>query len=449
MCDYKHLIKHISRLVRQCLLVILISFSMVFASPVVQAKPLQQAMPIPHRHSAATEIALNHFIQQVLSTNPTLQAAQARVFAAEARARAADQPLYNPELTAEDQQATDRTYAVGVNQTIDWTNKRHARAQVGLSDIQIAQAQLADVRLTLTTQILDALARYQAAENVVGLAKQRTTLLKQLVALTQKQHATGDIARVDVDLAQLALSEALAQQAEAEVTQSQALETLQAITNSKQFAWPSLPHQLPSATLTKIDVEKQVNALPSVQVITNEYLSANARIQLARRERYPDPTIGVQGGREHTDEGSSRLVGVTVSMPLYVRNSYRAEVDAANNEAIEAGEKREALRWQARATMQSQAEQYVALYQAVQAWQQTSGQPLKDGISLLERLWQAGEINTTDYIVQVKQHIDSQIAGQTLQGQAWQAWFTWLKASGTLNQWLNHTAVIQHKDNIQ
>jgi len=391
----------------------------------------------PNDPPVSASVSLTSFVQQAVETNPAIQAAKANVAAAKARHRAANQPLYNPEVTAEAQSAIDKTYSVGLNQTVDWANKRDARTQVGFADSQVATAQLTNLRLQLTADILNALAAYQANQRVVLLAKQRTALLQQFVTLTQKRYTTGDIARVDVDLAQLALSEALAQQANAEVNLNQALQKLRATTGFNRAQWPVFSSRLPLLQLREGEIEALLYRLPILHILHNQYLSALKRIQLAEKQRYPDPTIGIQGGRQIGAESNKPLVAVSVSMPLFVRNTYRAEVDSANLDAIEAGQKRNDMARQARAEIKSSAERYQALYQANQQWQQTAGKPLSDGVELIVRLWQAGEISITDYLVQVKQRLDSQIAGAELKGRTWQAWVEWLKASGQLDTWLN------------
>lgn len=379
---------------------------------------------------------LKRFINDVLESNPAILAAQSNVLAAKARERASGQPLYNPELTAEKQNALENTTSVGINQTIDWANKRSAREQVGTANLLVAEAQLADIRQQLAAEILSALAKYQAEQRVVSLAKERTSLLQQFVELTQKRYKSGDIARVDLDLAQLALSEAMAQQAEAEVNANQALQILRATTGYSQTRWPSLSPALPKLASDRIDIDHLIHKLPSVLVLSQQYQTARSRIKLAERERYPDPTIGIQGGQSSGDGESKRLVGVTLSIPLFVRNPYRAEVDAANYDALEAEGKRADIVRKARAEIKSSAERYQTLYRANLQWHQISGKPLSDGMTLIARLWQAGEINTTDYLVQLKQRIDSQIAGVELKGRTWEAWIEWLRASGQVESWL-------------
>lgn len=379
---------------------------------------------------------LSAFIQEVLAKNPAIQAADANVAAAGARHQASDQPLYNPSLIANGQKSSTSSYAVGLSQTIDIANKRGASEQVGSANLQVAKAQRAVLRQQLIAEVLNALAGYQAAQQVVSLAKERVDLLQQFVKLTEKRLTSGDVARVDLDLAQLALSEGLAQQADAQVSASQALQTLKATTGLSRTAWPQLPISLPNFTLTRLNTEDLINHLPILKVLTDQYLSAKARIKLAQRERYPDPTVGIQGGEENTDGQRAGLISVSVSMPLFVRNTYRYEADAAHYDAIEAAMKRNDVVRQARAEIESTAERYQILYETLQQWQGISNKPLNDGMNLIERLWQAGEINATDYLVQLKQRVDSQIAGAGLRGRAWQAWVAWLKASGMIEIWV-------------
>ncbi len=56
---------------------------------------------------------------------------------------------------------------------------------------------------------------------------------------------------------------------------------------------------------------------------------------------------------------------------------------------------------------------------------------------LLETLWRAGEISTTDYLLQVQQALDTQIAGIELHGDFWNAWLAWMNHSASLDNWLN------------
>jgi cobalt-zinc-cadmium efflux system outer membrane protein len=108
--------------------------------------------------STVTDPALSGWINEVLSQNPGLQAAQAAVEAAGGRLRAADQTLFNPELEIEYENSDTDTTAGGLSQTIDWADKRDARAAVADSAQVVANADLRSKRQGLATDLLRALA---------------------------------------------------------------------------------------------------------------------------------------------------------------------------------------------------------------------------------------------------------------------------------------------------
>ena len=76
---------------------------------------------------------------------------------------------------------------------------------------------------------------------------------------------------------------------------------------------------------------------------------------------------------------------------------------------------------------------------ATDAWRQwvTGGQVSPTTrVKLLQKLLAAGELNASDYLVQVRESLDTEGAGIALRGRAWQAWFEWLDASSKVDTWL-------------
>ena len=69
-------------------------------------------------------------------------------------------------------------------------------------------------------------------------------------------------------------------------------------------------------------------------------------------------------------------------------------------------------------------------------WRSQGQSSLKGYASLLEKLWKAGEVGTTEYLVQLRQALDTRVAGEALQGKAWLAWADWLSAAGRVQAWL-------------
>ena len=91
---------------KQCLFSVAAGTCMVLVSVAV-AEPPTKADP-----------ALTGWIQEVISQNPEMQAAEAAVEAASGRLRAADQPLFNPELELEYENAGSTEAAGGLNHVV-------------------------------------------------------------------------------------------------------------------------------------------------------------------------------------------------------------------------------------------------------------------------------------------------------------------------------------------
>lgn len=404
-----------SRKVLFCSLLIVLSKDIYSASPDVINNPLQQ------------------FVNQIWIVNPSIQSQKASVNAARFRAEGKALPLYNPSLQAQADQTDTTNYTVGVSQTLDVSGKRLAQAQVGATDFRVAQTQLDILRLEVGIKALKALAEYNTNQRIVNLAIQKTQLLKEFVNQVAKKHQAGDVSRVQLDEANMVLAEAISQQAAAEEALSLSKETLNALSSNQNISYPILPKKLP----IKAELQNPTDTLtqlPQLQLLNEEVAKAQANVNVARSQTHGDPTVSVYGGK---DEEGQKLVGATINVPLFIRNNYSAGVGQANNELIAIEKSRMDTYQSALATLKGSFTRYQIASEAYQQWQATSEKSLQDGKVLLNKLWEAGELSTTDYLIQIKQIIDSQVAGARLQGEAWNAWFAWLAASNRLNDWLD------------
>ncbi|HIO76141.1 MAG TPA: TolC family protein, partial [Gammaproteobacteria bacterium] len=87
-------------------------------------------------------MAVSNWIGTVLIGNPDVQAGQAAVDAALARASAADQPLFNPELEFDYERTDINISSLGLSQTIDWSNKRGAHKAIAEVGVRAARVEL-------------------------------------------------------------------------------------------------------------------------------------------------------------------------------------------------------------------------------------------------------------------------------------------------------------------
>jgi len=374
---------------------------------------------------------LQTFMERIWTESPAVQGAQAAIDAAQARGEGAKRPIYNPSLALDSENAAANITSIGLSQTIDWGDKRGSRREIASSKIQTAKAELTATRQRIAVETLGALARYLKASNMSELAIRRSDLMKRFSDTVQQRYRAGDMRALDASFAQVVYSEALIQQANSESELAETAAALRAVSGLDLTAWPLLPQQL-MPPLEKLNQTTLIETLPELTVLRTRMETAKARIQLAERERRPDPTIGIRGGRED----SEILLGLSLKIPLFVRNKFTAEVQAASYEAVKEEQiYRDAYR-RARARLEGALGRFQNTTRAWRAWVDTGEQAHIEQVELLEQLWQVDELTATDYLIQAKQNIDTQAAAMALAGELWLAAIAWLDASGQVEHWL-------------
>ncbi|ANO49998.1 TolC family protein [Woeseia oceani] len=386
------------------------------------------------------DAALSGFIRAVVDRNPRVEAARAALDASDARSDAASRPLYNPTLSfdAEDTDV-ERTQTIGLSQTIDWADKRGARSDAAAFQREATLARYLSVRRDVIVKLLDGLARYRTGAERERLAAERVEAMNEFAELAGRRFDAGDLSQVDLDLARIAASDARIQKASAAAALAEARQDVRSLVpNSPPDEWPGLDNTLP-ALPAQFEPEMLVMALPEVRAAQSQVDVASAVVELRQREKRPDPTIGIAGGKE----GESNLIGINVTVPLFVRNSFSAEVSAAVADRREAMQIASDIRQRAYARVVSAAERYRAVYAAWQDWRAAGSESLERQGDLVRRLWQSGEISTTDYLVQLRQTLDVRENALELRQSFWRAWFEWVNASGQVDNWLNLQADVQ------
>ena len=383
--------------------------------------------------SAVADPALSGWIDEILAENPDVQAAQAAVDAAGWRLRAADQPLFNPELEFDYENSEVDTTTGGISQTIDWADKRGAHTVVAESERAAAITELRARRQSLAADLLRSLADWHAADAIARVSEKQSELMMRFAHLTEQRQQAGDLGQVELDLAHLAAADAAFQQSNANENLIRTRQAVTALSGDTSSKWPALDGSLPDLDPRRLDVDHLLAELPELQATMARVAAARAAVQLSIREKRPDPTLGIRAGKEDSDT----LIGITLSVPLYVRNSFRAEVDVANAEWLQAEQEAASLRQQARADLMAAAEVYRMAQRTWNNWEAAGAPRLSQRTELLGRLWQAGELNTTDYLVQLKQALETEVSATEQHGRMWRAWADWLSASGQVMRWLN------------
>ncbi len=370
---------------------------------------------------------LSTIVEQALADNPDIQAARAAVAAAEARLTGAGRPLNNPELELDGERSDITTVTIGLAQTLDWHDKRGAREALARTTLEHARTELALLRYEKAAELLRSIGRIATARRITALSQQRVETMQRFAELAEKRHRAGDIARAEWELARLSLTEATIEQARHRAALAEAEGDYRRTTGTNPPDTVTLPDDI-----DQLPGEATPDDHPRLRLPRLALQQARQQIDVADRERKADPTVGIAAGREE-DQG---LVGLRLSLPLLVRNRFDDEVEAVRAEALQAQQQFRQVQRRLDADAATARQRHRLMSAAWQQWQDTGERSLAQRIEVLEKLWQAGEIGSTDYLLQVQQTLDTRIAAAELHGDLWDAWIGWLAASGRLMQWL-------------
>lgn len=390
------------------------------------------------QQDAMPGMPLREFLINVLDGHPALRQAEAELQAAKAQARGQAKPLYNPEIEFGYEDAASESKEVGLSQTLDLSGKRGARASVGAAGVSAAEARLAIARKTLLADILIALSDYRAARDALDIAERRVELDQEFLQLAERRNRAGDLPQSELLTARLTLAEARAAASTARIAFSRAEERFLAIVGTARPAPPlrGAPPKAPPGIGDMI-----VEDLPELRLAAADTEAARSFIRVAKRNRVPDPTVGLRVGDEREmsplgERRSSTLFGISLSIPLPIRNSFSAEVDAASADFIAAEQNYRDLRRRVEARLRTSLRRYQTASQAWADWTHQGDAPLEEQRALLQRLWAAGEVSAVDYIIQLNQTFATESAGVDLRGRLWATWFEWLDASASISEWV-------------
>lgn len=383
---------------------------------------------------AAAPPTLRDALNTAWRNHPSYRATEAQLAASRARLDAAGQPLYNPEIELSvDDEGPERTTTGGINLILDINGKRRVRRDAAAARVDqvIAEARLR--RRDFTRQWFASWAELQTAQQRVRTGERRLALVARFATLADKQFAADDISGLERDLALLARDEAQAEQSALIAERAEAEAEFRAVGGSPELVTGL---DLPTDTLPPpVAVETSLEQLPEWQAAQAAAIVAEREVVVAQRNRKADPTVGARAGRIEFDGLQDDVFGVSVSFPLFVRNSYRAEVVAARADVDVAVAEAARVRIELDAERRRAYESYAAAQTAWARWQASRGTDIERRTNLLERLWREGELSTSDYLLQLRQTLDTALAGAELEASVWRSYGNYLAATGQLERW--------------
>ena len=378
---------------------------------------------------------LQLFMQQIVPTHSRFFAAQAERDSVISANSASDNAIYNPEFEIDSEKTNIRTTTYGLSQTIDWGDQRGAKTSIAKHQLDAAQSIFQQKRQQLIHDLLFSAKDFHNKSRLAALSTQRLKVMQDFYHLAKQKHIAGDLDQVELDLAQLAYSESVLKNAQVITSKILAEQAYIALygsdLKSEQQKLTALTINFDEVALPS-DLDAFLLTLPQMRVVQANVAANKMAIELRKSESSADPTIAIRSGKEDQES----LVGISLSIPLNFRNNYRAEIDIARKKYLQA----EQLSLQAwrdlRRDITTQTRHYQLMREAWVQWQQSGQKSMNRQLKLLKQLWRAGDLSTTDYLVQIKQNLDTQSAGIELQTTLWASWLTWLDSTAQIEAWL-------------
>lgn len=389
----------------------------------IYAKPTSAVEPVNSK-------ALIEVVDTVLAVHPKMQLAKARLEQAMAESKAKMQPLYNPTLALDYESNVENISTIGISQTIDWSNKQGANQSIALQGQLSAKAAFIRLRQSITADFLKTINRSQSTRNAAQLNQQQLDTLEEFVDIAKQRFKVGDISQVELDLALLTAGELRMSSAKIQSNNFSAQLSLDAFFNFERQSVPELSIKLIDLDSTKIELLLQNH--PLLKQLSTASKMAKNEIKLAERQAKADPTISINAGKE----GDENIVSLGFSMPLFVRNNFSAQVDAAIANSVAVEQDYLSAYRDVFVQVKSTKQRLQLTLSAYHRWIEQSYSGLQQRGALLQKLWKSGDLETTDYLIQLQQTLNTQIAATQLKAEVINAWIEFLVASGQIDQWL-------------
>jgi adhesin transport system outer membrane protein len=377
----------------------------------------------------ANTVLSRAWLDQQINKHPDIVSARELMNAEFSKAQGSKLPLYNPELsTGYEREGDANNFNIGISQTIDLWNKQAVNVAIGDKILTVASKQFTYAVAQKKSQALKALINWQLAMEKSLLAFEQEQQLEVLLKIVTKRQKAGDLGQVDVELTFLNLSQLLNKTAQIQTQLIQA----QAKVNELLPDWLPDTQAYPEQGLGVKNfqvVEQWLMQHPQVLAAKALWQMQKNSAQYAMLETKSDPIIGFSAGKNDDDN----VVGVTFSMPLSIRNDYQANANAKNQQAIAAEANFRSVIRKQKYLIQASTASLISNKKYLGRWQELMQGRGKHSAQLLQRQWQVGDLNTSDYLLALQQRAEGLYAGIELQARFKLSEVQWLLNVGQLN----------------
>jgi cobalt-zinc-cadmium efflux system outer membrane protein len=285
---------------------------------------------------------------------------------------------------------------IGIIQNLDIGGRRSARIGIARAELVTSVADAENALRQALRAVAASFSRAFQAQERLALAVRAESIATEILELARKRHEVGDVAVLDVNLAQAALARARAEVHAARATRSSSVGELRSL-----LAFPPEyevklvgPFQL-SRSYDRNELLSRTDERADIRALRSELDAANAEFRLGRALAWPEFGIG---GRYEREQGDERLLGaVRLTIPFFDRGQgVRAEARArAHRVELEL----EAARRIAREEVGTALEVYLQQKAAVEELEQNAIRVLEENETLSRESYEAGQISLAELLL--------------------------------------------------
>lgn len=300
------------------------------ASAVVIVVILAQSHVVIGQSNEPNQIlTLKDYLQCAVTNNAGLKAAFEQWNAALEeipQAKALPDPQFSYEYWTR-QSDLQMKQTVGIMQTFPWFGKIDARTEAAAKSAEAAKQKYQAARLALFKEVKDGFYEYVYLGKATDIAAENLELLRHFEEVARTKHMTTETGHPDVIRAQVEIAKmedvlrGLDQLREPVVSRLRTALTLPPDTN---LPWP----RQEQFEVVSLDYERLVTLLvqknPELAGLNFEAMAARSRIELAKKNFYPDIGVGVMWENMDSRQGRDGVAMVfQMNLPLW-RDSYSA-----------------------------------------------------------------------------------------------------------------------------
>jgi cobalt-zinc-cadmium efflux system outer membrane protein len=368
---------------------------------------------LPVSAAGQTILTLEEALARARTANGDVAVARARIAEAEARlldasARFRENPVIEGSAgprTGTGARSTELD--IGISQQFETGGQRRARIAAANAGVERQRAEVGQIMRTAVIEVASAFVDGLAATERLAVAEQADSVARELLNVTERRYALGDIAAIDVNLARIHAARTAAALVSACADLSAAggrLRALLRLPGGEPIEFRG-SLELPAPAPLDVLVEG-VDQRPEFAVLAAEVKEADAQAQLGRALRRPD--LGVRVGYEREEADTIVLGGLTVTWPAFQRGQGTAVAGSAR--ATRARLETEIAKERAVTELRSAHVLYQQRSTLAATVQRDTTASLDDNETLARRSFEAGEMNVLDLLMIRRDAAESRLA---------------------------------------